>query len=603
MRIWMVAAALSMLSAAAGAQVPNKIGYQGRLLKADGSPEAGQHSLSFKIFDLASGGSALWTEDQTVSLSDGYYAVQLGSVTALSPAVFSGGDRYLELAVDGTALSPRQAIDSVPFALLANTSTNLSGGTVNATSVTVGGANGTSIGSGGISVGGSTVVNASGRLVSSAVDTSALQSRVSGTCASGTAVTAVNQDGSVACSAVDVFISNQSSAVQDATFNIGRGASVGGNFSVATANSPARLSVTGSAPASGTGVVSGSAGSTTLNGGATTRFTSEVSLGDVIVVAGQTLVVSAQPTSDGQLSVSPALSPAITTPSSFTIHKPIAQVLQSSGAPALFANASGSLGIGTATPQSLLDVQGVASANSLVLRPRALAPVPPVDGQLYLDNSGTLSFFWSGAWVGVATALGSTAANAADSCNTIKLKCPNCASGTYWLNPGAPFKAYCEMSFAGGGWTMVSYWVPYAQSTQNTISNATAIASTAFPTDLYTIPTFVSPASQDLVPHTTVLFRSQYQGNWMIVSKTSDLWQASFRGTGGAYLSNVDFPVLDASWSHPSGKALAWWCPSTACWENIETALSDGGTMGCNASLRIPIDNGCDASPTRIYIR
>ncbi len=130
-----VAAAL-LVPCLAAAEAPAKIGYQGRLLKADGSPEAGSHTLGFAVFAANQGGTALWSESQTLALSDGYYATFLGEQTAIDASVFGGGERWLELTVDGAALSPRQKIGSVPYALTCN---SVSGGAVNASSVLVNG--------------------------------------------------------------------------------------------------------------------------------------------------------------------------------------------------------------------------------------------------------------------------------------------------------------------------------------------------------------------------------------------------------------------------------------------------------------------------------
>ncbi len=140
-----------LLPALAAAQAPGRIGYQGRLLKGDGNPEAGTLSITFSVFAQSSGSQpALWTETQTVALTDGYYAVVLGDQAAFTPNVFDGGERFLELSIGGAALSPRQRIDSVPYAL---TCTNLSGGTIDASS---------------ISVGGVSVIDSSGKLTSNA---------------------------------------------------------------------------------------------------------------------------------------------------------------------------------------------------------------------------------------------------------------------------------------------------------------------------------------------------------------------------------------------------------------------------------------------------
>lgn len=134
-------------------QVPAKLGYQGRLLKSDGSAETGSHKLSFTLHDQAIGGKALWSEDQQVSFSDGYYAVTLGESATIGSSVFDGTARFLEIAVDGAALTPRQRVDTVPYALTCTQAYSVSGGgSVNASS---------------ISVGSNTVIDSSGKWVGS----------------------------------------------------------------------------------------------------------------------------------------------------------------------------------------------------------------------------------------------------------------------------------------------------------------------------------------------------------------------------------------------------------------------------------------------------
>lgn len=120
----------------ASAQVPTKIPYQGRLLAADGSPSSGPTEFTFALFDAVQDGTMLWSETQTVGLSDGYYAVLLGSTNPMPAALFDSGARWLEISVRSSTLLPRQEIGSVPFARM---STSLSGGTVKATSLTTSG--------------------------------------------------------------------------------------------------------------------------------------------------------------------------------------------------------------------------------------------------------------------------------------------------------------------------------------------------------------------------------------------------------------------------------------------------------------------------------
>lgn len=158
------------LTVAAQAQVPNRLGYQGRLLRGDGSPEAGVVAMTFTLYDAAAAGSPLGCDAAQVALSDGLYSVLLGDLgncpgapPAIQASAFDGRDLYLELTVAGFALSPRQRIGTVPYAHRAGASVNVRGGTVEATSVTVGGATGVSISGSGIALGATTVVDGAGK--------------------------------------------------------------------------------------------------------------------------------------------------------------------------------------------------------------------------------------------------------------------------------------------------------------------------------------------------------------------------------------------------------------------------------------------------------
>jgi len=101
------------------AQIPRVLGYQGRLLRADGTAATGTASVTFTVHDSVSGGSLLWTETQTLGLSDGYYSTFLGLVAPPDDGDFDGGARWLQVQVGGETLLPRQQIGSVAFALQA----------------------------------------------------------------------------------------------------------------------------------------------------------------------------------------------------------------------------------------------------------------------------------------------------------------------------------------------------------------------------------------------------------------------------------------------------------------------------------------------------
>jgi len=110
---------LLLLPALAGA-APALINYQGRLVDASGNPLSGTYSLTFKIYSVASGGAADWTETQSLSLDNGIFNASLGAVTSLAPSVFSTDTRYLGVTVGADAeMSPRVRLVSVPYAVYA----------------------------------------------------------------------------------------------------------------------------------------------------------------------------------------------------------------------------------------------------------------------------------------------------------------------------------------------------------------------------------------------------------------------------------------------------------------------------------------------------
>lgn len=121
-----IATSLALFFSSAALAVPGKLTYQGRLFQADGTPAPGIVTIAFSIFDAEAGGNVLWTETQSVATTNGFYAVTLGAATNIPESVFDGSARYLELAVSGSSLLPRQSILSAPYAMRAGTAERLS---------------------------------------------------------------------------------------------------------------------------------------------------------------------------------------------------------------------------------------------------------------------------------------------------------------------------------------------------------------------------------------------------------------------------------------------------------------------------------------------
>lgn len=116
----LIAALLSIAAVPAVAASPNTLGYQGRLANSSGLPITANLNISFRIYDVASGGVALWSETQNaVPVDGGNLAVELGLVTPL-PTQIWGRQLYLGMQIAGDSeMLPRPALTAAPFALRA----------------------------------------------------------------------------------------------------------------------------------------------------------------------------------------------------------------------------------------------------------------------------------------------------------------------------------------------------------------------------------------------------------------------------------------------------------------------------------------------------
>jgi hypothetical protein len=108
--------------------VPPGLTEQGRLLDSSGVPVNGDIQFSFALYADSGATNLLWRETQTLTLEDGFFSTELGTVTALPSSAFDGQVRFLGVTVeDDEEMRPLQALSSVPYALRAQTSENLDG--------------------------------------------------------------------------------------------------------------------------------------------------------------------------------------------------------------------------------------------------------------------------------------------------------------------------------------------------------------------------------------------------------------------------------------------------------------------------------------------
>jgi hypothetical protein len=109
------------------AAIPPTIGYQGYLRDAAGAPVNGTVSVGFALYTTASGVTPLWSETQTVTVTQGAFSVQLGVITSLSGVDFSN-PLFLGIRVGSDPeMTPRQALGSVPYAFRAESAARADG--------------------------------------------------------------------------------------------------------------------------------------------------------------------------------------------------------------------------------------------------------------------------------------------------------------------------------------------------------------------------------------------------------------------------------------------------------------------------------------------
>ncbi len=120
--------------------VPLQLTQQGRLLDGSGASVTGVHTLTFRIYDDSTTGTLLWSESLGVQFNNGYYATILGTVQSnpLDSETLLNYPVYLEVQLDANApMSPRQAINSAPYAQIAGIAESVMGGSVDADTVSI----------------------------------------------------------------------------------------------------------------------------------------------------------------------------------------------------------------------------------------------------------------------------------------------------------------------------------------------------------------------------------------------------------------------------------------------------------------------------------
>lgn len=151
---------------AQNAKPPTQLTYQGFLTDGNGVPYGNtspvNKTVTFRIYDVLSGGTPRWSSQQIVTVDKGYFSVLLGQGSAVGSEPFSAdltglfsgstaSDRYLELNADGTTIAPRLRFLPAPYAMLATSATELLDPVTGARSISV--SNGNLFAAGNVGIG------------------------------------------------------------------------------------------------------------------------------------------------------------------------------------------------------------------------------------------------------------------------------------------------------------------------------------------------------------------------------------------------------------------------------------------------------------------
>jgi len=134
MRFLLAIAIVAVFVFSAFAVFPGVIQYQGKLTNTSGIGSNDTLPMTFHLFNVEAGGSALWTEIHTgtnkVPVVKGLFDVRLGEITALNLPF--NVQYWLEIEVNGNVLVPRVKLATSPYAFRAAVADSFTGTVVSA---------------------------------------------------------------------------------------------------------------------------------------------------------------------------------------------------------------------------------------------------------------------------------------------------------------------------------------------------------------------------------------------------------------------------------------------------------------------------------------
>ena len=113
---------LMVLTAAVGAEIPQLISYQGKVMDSGGSSVAdGMYTMQFKLYDHVTAGTELWTSGAVnVQVTGGIFSVLLGESPQPAVDLPFNQDYWLSVIFEGASQTPRQRLGSVGYSYMAS---------------------------------------------------------------------------------------------------------------------------------------------------------------------------------------------------------------------------------------------------------------------------------------------------------------------------------------------------------------------------------------------------------------------------------------------------------------------------------------------------
>ena len=110
---------LSVLAVPVFSQVPGVVNYQGSLRDKSGNPINASLPMFISIYDSPTVGSGtqLWTENQTVGVSNGVFSIHMGAVNPIPESVFASSSAYVEVDINGEVPNGRPQLLSGAYSL------------------------------------------------------------------------------------------------------------------------------------------------------------------------------------------------------------------------------------------------------------------------------------------------------------------------------------------------------------------------------------------------------------------------------------------------------------------------------------------------------